>query len=123
MSVEPTERPRAVIAAVQLPDVDDGAFASSMAELRRLATTLGLDVVGEVTQRRGKLASGKVLGDGKLVELAKWTGGTGVVEGYVKPGSRKDAERSDDDESVDGDDEEPDEHRSEERRVGKECRL
>jgi GTP-binding protein HflX len=88
-SSDPTERPRAVIAAVQLPDVDDGAFASSKAELRRLATTLGLDVIGEVTQRRGKLASGKVLGDGKLAELATWTGGTGVVEGYVKPGSRK----------------------------------
>jgi GTP-binding protein HflX len=103
-SPEPTERPRAVIAAVQLPDVDDATFASSIAELRRLATTLGLDVVGMVTQRRGKLASGKVLGEGKLKELATWTGGTGIVEGYVKPGSRK----RDDDDSADEPEPEPD---------------
>ena len=83
------KRPRAVIAAVQLPDVDDGAFASSLAELRRLAITLGLDVVATVTQRRGKLAPGKVLGEGKLHELAAWTGGTGTVEAYKKPGTKK----------------------------------
>ena len=104
-SSDPTERPRAVIAAVQLPDVDDGGFASSIAELRRLATTLGLDVVGQVTQRRGKLAAGKVLGDGKLVELAAWTGGTGVVEGYVKPGRRKKGEEEDGGEGEEGEEE------------------
>lgn len=95
-------RPRAVIAAVQLQGVDDGAFASSIAELRRLAITLGLDVVGLVTQRRGKLAPGKVLGDGKLKELAAWTGGTGVVEGYQKPGKKKakDDGEEDDDEAA-----------------------
>ncbi|HUQ07773.1 MAG TPA: GTPase HflX, partial [Kofleriaceae bacterium] len=108
-STESTERPRAVIAAVQLPDVDDGSFSSSKAELRRLATTLGLDVIGEVTQRRGKLASGKVLGDGKLSELATWTGGTGIVEGYVKPGSKKDRDAG----STDADDEEDDDHEGE----------
>jgi GTP-binding protein HflX len=83
------DRPRAVIAAVQLPDVDDGGFASSLAELTRLAITLGLDVVGRVTQRRPRLAPGKALGDGKLQELATWTGGTGEVPGYQKPGKRK----------------------------------
>src|SRR5688572_29402661 len=82
-------RPRAVIAAVQLQGVDDGAFASSIAELRRLATTLGLEIVGMVTQRRGRLAPGKVLGDGKLKELAAWTGGRGTVEGYRKPGTSR----------------------------------
>ncbi len=116
MSAEPTERPRAVIAAVQLPDVDDGGFASSIAELRRLASTLGLEVVGTVTQRRGKLASGKVLGDGKLVELATWTGGTGVVEGYQKPGTKKkesdsDAEADEEKDSDEDSDGEADEDR------------
>ncbi len=86
---EALERPRAVIVAVQLPSVDDGGFQSSIDELRRLATTLGLDVVGTVTQRRGKLAAGQVLGDGKLKELAAWTGGKGVVEAYRKPGTKK----------------------------------
>ncbi|HKE15819.1 MAG TPA: hypothetical protein VKB80_13175, partial [Kofleriaceae bacterium] len=68
------ERPRAVVVAVQLPGVTDRELASSVAELTRLATTLGLAVVGSVTQRRASLAAGKVLGDGKLVELAGWTG-------------------------------------------------
>jgi len=75
-----------VVVAVQLPGVTDRELASSVAELTRLATTLGLAVVGSVTQRRASLAAGKVLGDGKLVELAGWTGGTGVVPAYSKPG-------------------------------------
>jgi len=86
---EKEERPRAVIAAVQLPGVSDGELAASLAELSRLATTLGLEVVGSVTQRRSSLAAGKVLGDGKLVELAGWTGGTGVVPTYERPGKKR----------------------------------
>ena len=82
-------RPRAVIAAVQLQGVDDATFASSNAELRRLAITLGLEVVGLVSQRRSKLAPGQVFGDGKLVDLAAWTGGKGQIEGYKKPGTPK----------------------------------
>jgi GTP-binding protein HflX len=84
-------RPRAVVAAVQLPGVTDAELGSSLAELERLATTLGLEVVGRVTQKRRTLAAGKVLGDGKLKELARWTGGTGVVPAYEKPGSKKKA--------------------------------
>src|SRR6476469_974815 len=102
------ERPTAVVVAVQLPGVTDDDLASSIAELERLAKTLGLDPVGRVVQRRGKLASGVVLGEGKLKELATWTGGTGVVEAYVKPGSTKKASADDlleDDE--DDDDDEP----------------
>jgi GTP-binding protein HflX len=73
------ERPRAVLLGVQLPNVSDEEFASSLAELGRLAKTLGLDVVGRVTQRRGRLATGAVVGEGKLKDLAKFSGGTGVV--------------------------------------------
>ena len=104
------ERPPAVVVAVQLPGVTDGELASSIAELERLAKTLGLDPIARVTQRRGRLAPGVVLGDGKLKELAEWTGGTGVVPTYEKPGSRKrgddddDLEDEDDDESESGDD-------------------
>jgi GTPase len=97
-------RPRAVAVAVQLPGVDDAELASSLAELTRLAKTLGLDVIGQVTQRRRSLAAGKVLGDGKLVELSRWTGGTGEVPTYVKPGTKKEAETgSDADAEVDAD--------------------
>jgi GTP-binding protein HflX len=94
------ERLRAVVVAVQLPDIDDGELASSLAELERLAVTLGLDPVARITQRRGKLASGVVLGEGKLKELAGWTGGTGEVPAYEKPGSRK---HDDDDDTEDDD--------------------
>src|SRR5262245_3618138 len=97
-------RPPAVVVAVQLPGVTDGELASSIAELERLATTLGLDPIARVVQRRGKLASGVVLGDGKLVELAGWTGGTGIVPAYQKPGSKK----HDDDEDEPEDEEDED---------------
>ena len=79
MTATAPPRPRAILLGVQLPGVTDDEFASSLAELARLAKTLGLDVVGSVTQRRGRLATGAVVGDGKLRELAKLTGGTGVV--------------------------------------------
>ncbi|MEZ4404002.1 MAG: GTPase HflX [Kofleriaceae bacterium] len=99
-----TEQPtRAILAAVQLHGVDDATFASSIAELRRLATTLGLVVVDQVTQRRGRLASGVVLGAGKLKELAAWTGGTGEVPTYQKPGKRHgDDDAADDLDVADG---------------------
>ncbi len=82
-------RPRAVVVAVQLPDVDDAEHEASIVELERLAKTLGLEPVGRVVQRRASLAPGVVLGEGKLKELAEWTGGTGVVPAYQKPGSKK----------------------------------
>src|SRR5262245_15819415 len=95
------QRPPAVVVAVQLPGVTDGELASSIEELERLARTLGLAPVGRVTQRGGSLASGSVLGEGKLEELAEWTGGTGVVPVYQKPGGKA---RRDDDGDGDGDD-------------------
>src|SRR5262245_50647067 len=83
------ERPPAVVVAVQLPGVTDGELASSIAELERLAKTLGLDPVGRVVQRRAKLAPGVVLGDGKLKELATWTGGSGEVPAFESAAARK----------------------------------
>src|SRR5260221_12906557 len=93
-------RVRAVVVAVQLPGVTDGELASSIAELERLAITLGLDPIARVVQRRAKLAPGVVLGAGKLVELAGWTGGTGVVPTYQKPGSNRDDDHDDDDDEA-----------------------
>jgi GTP-binding protein HflX len=90
-------RPRAVVVAVQLPDATEGEQMSSLEELERLAKTLGLELVGRVTQRRAKLAPGVVLGEGKLKELGAWTGGSGVVEAYARPGGRR---RSDGDEAA-----------------------
>ena len=86
-------RPRAAIVAVQLPDVDDGAFAASITELERLARTLGLDVVAKVTQRRAALHAASVLGSGKIAELQRVTGAPGETGG----------EDEDEDEDADGD--------------------
>jgi GTP-binding protein HflX len=72
-------RERAVLVGVQLPGVSEGDHASDLAELGRLAHTLGLDVVATVTQRRDSLAAAAVVGEGKLKELAALTGGKGVV--------------------------------------------
>jgi GTP-binding protein HflX len=90
-------RPRAVLLGVALPGVDDAELASSLDELARLAKTLGFTVVARVTQRRAKLDPGAVVGAGKLLELADWTGGTGVVP--VGPRKqRSDPEEPDEDE-------------------------
>jgi GTP-binding protein HflX len=68
-----------VVAAVQLPGVDDADHRASIGELGRLLETLGYEVVGHVSQRRQTIATGTVLGEGKLVELAAFTGGKGEV--------------------------------------------
>jgi GTPase len=95
-------RPRAVLLAVQLPGVIDALFESSLTELERLADTLGLEVIGRVTQRRSVLVTASVVGSGKLRELGRWTGGSGVIEAYTAPGSRDaDSEADDDGELAD----------------------
>ncbi|HEY5957424.1 MAG TPA: GTPase HflX, partial [Polyangiaceae bacterium] len=77
-------RPRAVLVGVQLPSVSDVEHEASLNELGRLVTTLGYSVAGVVSQKREKLSSVSVLGEGKLKELAEYTGGTGVVPGFAK---------------------------------------
>jgi len=76
---ESAPRKRAVIATVQLSGVTDDAVFASRQELRRLLETLGYEVVGHVVQKRSTLAPAAVLGEGKLTELAAFTGGPGVV--------------------------------------------
>jgi GTP-binding protein HflX len=62
----------AVLVAVQLPGVSDPDFAESLAELRRLATTLGVETLAqEIVQRRDSLDPGAVIGTGKREELAR----------------------------------------------------
>lgn len=73
------QRPRALLVSVQLPGVSDDAHEASLAELGRLVHTLGMDVVHTISQKRSSPAAGSVVGDGKLLEIARWTGGTGIV--------------------------------------------
>jgi GTP-binding protein HflX len=68
---------RAAVVAVQLPDADDDAFAASIAELKRLGHTLGVEIVATVTQRRQSLHAGSVIGRGKLAQLVALAGGGG----------------------------------------------
>jgi len=96
---------RAAIVAVQLPDVDDRAFAASLAELHRLGRTLGVAVVATITQRRQALHPAAVLGSGKLAELAALAG-------------RIAAQADDADDEDDGDEDDGDENNSSDERVG-----
>ena len=73
------ERPRAVLVGIQLPNVSDAEHEGDLAELSRLVTTLGFDVIATVSQRRDAMAAAAVVGEGKLRELADLTGGTGIV--------------------------------------------
>jgi GTP-binding protein HflX len=98
MTTTAPPRPRAVLVGVQLPGVSEGELASSLAELGRLAKTLGLDVVARITQRRNRLAPAAVIGEGKLKELAGWTGGSGVVP-VGPPGKKRDSDSEEEEEA------------------------
>ncbi|MFT7518484.1 MAG: GTP-binding protein HflX [Kiritimatiellia bacterium] len=69
---------RAILVGIQAQGTSDEDLSSSLAELGRLAKTLGVKVIGELRQKRDRLDA-NVLGQGKRVELARLTGGTGVV--------------------------------------------
>jgi len=60
---------RAIVTAVQVPSVSDVEFDASLTELRRLAKTLGFEVVGRFTQKRARFDSAAYLGSGKREEL------------------------------------------------------
>ncbi len=70
---------KAVLVGIQLPNMSDHDLQSSLQELSRLVNTLGYEVVGQLTQKRSSERGGTVVGEGKLKELAKWTGGNGTV--------------------------------------------
>jgi len=102
----------AVLVAIRTPRVTGEELESSLQELTRLVNTLGYHVVGHVTQKRSSDKYAAVLGQGKLAELALWTGGTGkVAVAFERPmhkaASKREAaasdvtEESEDDESDD----------------------
>ena len=85
---------KALLVGVQLPRVSDADLTGSLAELGRLVHTLGYEVVGRLTQKRPNAAGALVVGEGKLAELAQWTGGTGRVASAVKRKKTKAEERA-----------------------------
>ena len=64
--------PRALIVAVQLDNVSDVEFESSLAELADLAKTLGLEVVDQFTQKRSAFDSTAYMGVGKREEIRQF---------------------------------------------------
>jgi len=66
---------RALIVAVQLETVSDIEFESSLAELADLAKTLGMEVVGQFTQKRSSFDSTAYVGVGKREEIRQFLEG------------------------------------------------
>ncbi|MBL0276892.1 MAG: GTPase HflX [Anaeromyxobacter sp.] len=93
MSNNLADRPRAVLVGVQLPDASDLEHATHLAELRRLVNTLGYETVATLSQRRTTTGAGTVLGSGKLKELARLTGGPGVIASGAADRTSKARER------------------------------
>lgn len=77
-------RPRAVLAAVQLPGKTDVEHDADLAELERLVHTLGYEVIARLSQRRETPSAATIVGEGKLKELAALTGGKGEVPSGAK---------------------------------------
>ena len=73
---------------------------ASLDELGRLCDTLGIDSVGRITQRRPGTKGARLLGDGRLKELADWTGGSGLVQRGPAPKGGGPEEEDEDDEDV-----------------------
>src|SRR5438445_10844821 len=69
MVQEVDQKRRAIVAAVQLSSVSDVEFDASLTELRSLAKTLRLEVVGRFTQKRAGVHKTAYFGTGKREEL------------------------------------------------------
>ncbi len=85
--------PKAVLFSILLPTITDAENSDSLKELARLAHTLGYEVLTTLSQRRSSLATGTVLGAGKLKVLAQLTGGTGLVKTGASTKKHKAAEK------------------------------
>ena len=72
LNPEKQSLPHALIVAVQLDTVSDVEFESSLAELGDLAQTLGLQVVGQITQKRSSFDSTAYMGVGKREEIRQF---------------------------------------------------
>ena len=98
-----SEVKNAVLVGIQLSSVREEELQSSLQELKRLVTTLGYRVVGQVTQRRSSDKSSSVLGEGKLTELAKWTDGSGKIGKLFERKKSKAALKRDEESKVETD--------------------
>ncbi len=73
MQKENKAKPRyAIVASVQLPNVNDIEFEASLAELRDLAKTLGFEITATFTQKRSSFDHAAYLGTGKREEMRSY---------------------------------------------------
>ncbi len=84
MSIRPEAPRTAVLVAVQSADRPDAAVERSLSELEHLLRGLGVRVHARLVQKRQHPTSTYV-GEGKLRELARITGGSGAVSRIPKP--------------------------------------
>jgi GTPase len=85
---------RAVVAAVQLPNVGDIEFELSLNELRGLGKTLGFEIVATFTQKRVAFDRTGYLGVGKRQELRHFVEGELGPDSPAEAGSVKKATKS-----------------------------
>ena len=102
--ISPPPRPKALLVGLNLPKTTAEDNTASLKELERLVSTLGYDVVGTLTQKRNSSSGATVVGDGKLRELASWTGGPGKVMPSIEVKKHKAAARFTKDEDDDDED-------------------
>jgi GTP-binding protein HflX len=86
---------KALLVGVQLPGVSDEDVQGSLSELKRLVDTLGYSVIGRLSQKRHSSYGALVVGEGKLKEIARWTGGSGVIASMVTRKKTRAAEHFD----------------------------
>src|SRR6185369_5472163 len=82
--------------AVQLPEVSDVEFETSLTELRQLAKTLGFEVVGTFTQKRAKFDQTAYFGTGKREELRIEAEGSAeliLVDHEISPSQARNLEK------------------------------
>ena len=84
-----TKPPKAVLVGLQLQNVTPEDHASSLVELGRLVSTLGFEVIGTLSQRRSSAVTATIIGEGKLKELARLTGGSGKIASQAAAPRRK----------------------------------
>ncbi len=71
------EIPRALLVSIKTPKISDEETLESLEELERLVTTLGFRVIRKEIQRQATTSGATAVGSGKLMELARLTGGKG----------------------------------------------
>jgi GTPase len=76
--VQTNQKPTAYLVGVPTPGITDEENESSLDELGRLVHTLGYEVIGRTSQRRQGTGSALIMGEGKIEQIARLTGGLGL---------------------------------------------